>query len=259
MKFTLSLSPWTVSRFLIQVILGLALLSIAGQLMLYFLPEHPFITYFANAFNLDSERNIPTLYSASTLLFCAILLGAIAYAKNLENARYTRHWMILSAIFFYLCVDEAKQLHEKLIDPMQSLLNASGFLLFTWVVPAAIFLAIFGLYYLKFIAHLPVKFKKLFLMAGVVYVGGALGMELLGGYEASVNGIDSMIYKILATIEEVLEMLGIVIFIHALHSYIILSLNELVLEVTLEDATQIFARKMRTPTLTPESYTQDIT
>ena len=54
-------------------------------------------------------------------------------------------------------------------------------------------------------------------------------------------------------------MLGIVIFIHALHSYIILSLNELVLEVTLEDATQIFARKMRTPTLTPENYTQDVT
>ena len=45
-------------------------------------------------------------------------------------------------------------------------------------------------------------------------------MELLGGYLASTTGMENVSYAIVATIEESLEMLGIVVFIHALISYI---------------------------------------
>jgi hypothetical protein len=176
--------------------------------------------YFAKAFNLDVERNIPTLYSCLALLFSSLLLGAIAYAKNLDSDRYKNHWKILSFIFLYLSLDEAGQLHEKLINPMRSLLNATGFLYFTWIVPIGFLVAIFLLSYSKFLLHLPVSTKKLFVAAAALYLGGAIGVEMLGGYLASTTGQENVSYVIGTTLEELLEMLGIVVFIHALISYI---------------------------------------
>ena len=53
-------------------------------------------------------------------------------------------------------------------------------------------------------------------MAGGVYVGGALGMELVGGYYASGYGTQNLTYPYLATAEEVLEMIGATFFLRAL-------------------------------------------
>ncbi len=71
----------------------------------------------------------------------------------------------------------------------------------------------------KFIQSLPIKTKTLFLLAGFVYVTGALGMELIGGYIADSYGYNT-VYGIVSSIEEILEMLGIVIFIYGLLSYL---------------------------------------
>ena len=45
-------------------------------------------------------------------------------------------------------------------------------------------------------------------------------MEMVGGYQVYVAGEDSIPYQIIVSVEELLEMLGIVVFIHALTSYI---------------------------------------
>jgi hypothetical protein len=64
----------------------------------------------------------------------------------------------------------------------------------------------------------------MFVAAAALYIGGALGMEMVGGYIASTTG-KNLSYVIGLTIEESLEMLGIVVFIHALMSYIKTYLN----------------------------------
>ncbi|MEG4027586.1 MULTISPECIES: hypothetical protein [unclassified Microcoleus] len=220
MKFQIPLTPGAVTQFLLRVVVGLVVLSFLSQMTLYFLPEYPSRDYFAKAFNVDYERNIPTLYSFLALLFSSILLGVIAHAKNLDSCRYKHQWKILSFIFLYISLDEIGQLHEKLVDPMRNLLNATGFLYFTWVVPISFLVAIFLLSYIKFLLHLPVSTKKLFVVASALYIGGAFGVEMLGGYLASTTGMENVSYVIIATIEESLEMVGIVVFIHALMSYI---------------------------------------
>jgi len=138
----------------------------------------------------------------------------------LDSDRYKNHWKILSFIFLFLSLDEAGSLHEKLIDPMRSLLKASGFLYFTWIVPFGFLVAIFLLSYSKFVLHLPVATRKLFVAACALYIGGAIGMEIPGGYLYSTMGMESVPYLIVATVEESLEMVGIVVFIHGLISYI---------------------------------------
>lgn len=45
-------------------------------------------------------------------------------------------------------------------------------------------------------------------------------MELVGGYLFSTSVMPSVFYNIGTTIEELFEMLGIVVFVHALISYI---------------------------------------
>ncbi|MEG3845810.1 hypothetical protein QT971_02470 [Microcoleus sp. herbarium19] len=186
----------------------------------YFLPNYPFRDYLAKAFSVDYERNIPTAYSILALLFSSILLGAIAYGKNLDSDRYKNHWKVLSFIFLCLCLDEAAQIHEKFMYPMRSLLNATGFLYFTWVVPIGFVVAIFLLSYTKFLFHLPTSTRNLFVAASVLYIGGALGMEMVGGYQAYTVGMQNIPYLIIVTLEELFEMLGIIVFIHALTSYI---------------------------------------
>jgi len=220
MKFQIPLAPGAVTQFLLRVVACLVVLSSLSQINLHIFPDSPFAHYFSKVFNVDYERNLPTFYSFLALLFSSLLVGVIAYAKNLDSCRYKYHWKILSFIFFYISIDEAGQLHEKLIDPMRSLLNASGFLYFTWIVPFGFLVAIFLLSYSKFVFHLPVATRKLFVAACALYIGGALGVEMLAGYLASTTGQENVSYVIIVTVEELLEMLGIVVFIHGLISYI---------------------------------------
>ena len=50
-------------------------------------------------------------------------------------------------------------------------------------------------------------------------MGGSLGVEVIGGRYLDTHGVN-LTYKMITTIEEALEMLGIVVFVGALSSYI---------------------------------------
>jgi hypothetical protein len=58
-----------------------------------------------------------------------------------------------------------------------------------------------------------------FLTAGALYVGGALGLELLGGHlfvEGEVPGPNLLPYMLAASAEETLEITGVLVFIASL-------------------------------------------
>ena len=60
----------------------------------------------------------------------------------------------------------------------------------------------------------------LFIGAGVLFISGAVGIEVFSAREADLNGTDTLLYSILYTVEELCEMIGIVIFCYALLRYI---------------------------------------
>ena len=123
-----SLSPRKTTRFLVFLASILVLCSLFFQFCIYFLPDYPLRDTFAPMLNVDKEQNIPTLYSWSALLFCAMLLLVIAQAKKAAGDHYTNYWRVLAVIFAYLSLDEATSLHELFIDPLRASLNASGIL-----------------------------------------------------------------------------------------------------------------------------------
>lgn len=232
---TLVISPKKVALVLILVVLGLIAAN-AGTRYLLFVKGHEYQLGFERQFNLDKENNIPTWYSSSALLISAILLTVTGLTNKQRGNPYTYHWLGLAAIFLYLSLDEAASLHEmthRLLHPQLSSVGyLDGFLYFSWVVFGAIFVLIVGSIYLPFVVALPVQTRRLFLIAGTLYVGGELGIDILGARHAYFYGYENFTYAMLVACEEALAMLGNVVFIYGLLTHLGSSISSLEILVT---------------------------
>ncbi|MCI5143186.1 MAG: hypothetical protein D3909_15955 [Candidatus Electrothrix sp. ATG1] len=80
--------------------------------------------------------------------------------------------------------------------------------------------AILGLLYFRFLFCLPRKTFVLFICSAVIFLTGAGFFDMLGGKEAELHGYYSITYTVLYTIEEFLEMIGVVLLIYTLLDYI---------------------------------------
>ncbi len=220
------LSPSKVTKFLLTAIGLLVVFNLVERVIVHWLNAQNQGQLVSIYFNFDQEANFPSLYSALTLGFCSYLLAMITTYKKNVKSKYIQHWQGLSFIFLFLAIDENCSIHELLIPILKGVINAKGFLYFPWVIPAFCLVIIFLIVFRKFILALPVKTKFLFLLAGFIYILGALGMELVGGYIADNYGYNT-VYGIASSIEELLEMFGIVIFINALLTYLQSQTSEL--------------------------------
>lgn len=174
----------------------------------------------ARRFDLDIEHNIPSWFASGALLAAAVLLGAITHAAWQQRSRFRWHWTALVGMFVCLSIDEATSLHEMVMAVLHSRFDLHGLLFFAWVIPAGIAVGIVGLLYMRFLGHLPARTRQLFVLAAVVYVGAALGLEAVGGKVVEVHGFESVRYSLLMLIEEILELLGIALFLYALLDYL---------------------------------------
>lgn len=203
------------TRSLVTLTLVLTILGVIYQCLKHLYDGAAFLILLS-PFNLNEERNIPTLYSTTLLLLAAVLLMRIAVLK--QRDRYHHHWMGLSILFFYLSVDEATSIHEEMEQARDFLSLGTGNFLYkdAWVVIGIVFVAMIGLLYSRFIWALPKPTRIQFLLAAAIYILGALGMEIVGGYWRFSHGSAVIYDVVLITLEELLEMLGIVLFIYTL-------------------------------------------
>lgn len=160
-------------------------------------------------FDVDEEENFPTWYSSFALLFSAGLLYAIASQKRLQQDRFARHWLGLSVIFLAMSIDEIAGMHEALNTVTE----------FPWTKPAAVVAAVVALIYLPFLIHLPKPTRIGFLLAGMLFAGGAIGVEHASDWYLEEQSMDSFGYSLLTGLEEGMEMFGVVLFINALLGY----------------------------------------
>ena len=217
MQIKIAVSPRRIVKYLAIVALSFTLISTGIQIGKY---VFNYREDWMDLFNLDRELNFPTWYSALTIVFCAILLRIIALGKQQQGDRYARDWRLLSVIFFILAIDEVVSIHEILIIPeVSEALNLPWFLHSMWVIPGTVFVAWFVRRFSKFVRHLPSKSRRQFILAACIYIGGALVMEMIGSHFAESIGQQHILYAAIATVEEVLEMTGIIIFISALLHY----------------------------------------
>jgi hypothetical protein len=166
-------------------------------------------------FGLGAEQNVPTLCSSVALLVVAVLLYVTA-----RHSRTNRgYWWVLCFAFVFLALDEACEIHEKLIEPLQERLHTSGAFHCAWIIPYGIATILFALAFMRFLLRLPRKTAWLFVIGGAVLVTGAIGMEMVGGILFENGGSKQWLSWIVQTLEEALEMTGVLVFLYALSEY----------------------------------------
>jgi len=224
MDLAISLSAKRCAMSLV-IIMGLMILASLGASLLSFAQiEEPFLREVQESVVrltwVDGEGNIPAWYSAVLLLLCTLLLATITLGQRSETDGRFAGWLLLTLIFLFLSMDEIAQLHELAITPLRSRFETSGFLYYAWIIPAGIAVVVLTLGYLRFLGRLPTRTRQLFLLAGAVYIGGALGVEAISGKQASLHGEHNLTYHAIITLEELLEMAGIILFIYSLLDYL---------------------------------------
>ncbi len=86
--------------------------------------------------------------------------------------------------------------------------SLSGALYFGWVIPASIMVSIFVLSYSRFLLHLPSITRFRFIWAGAIFVGSAMGVELILGSRTDIYGSHNVGYAVIDWVEEAMEMTG---------------------------------------------------
>jgi len=174
-------------------------------------------------FSLNRGGNLPSWFQSTLLLACSLLLYFIYKKESVKDSKV--RWRVLWPVFLFLSIDEAAAIHAGITDRFFRLMNAAGVLSGSrsWVVVWGILVGLLGLWLWKLLAKLPTKTRTEFLVAGTLFLSGALGWEMVLGWYEHVGGIRNLTYMTGTTIEELLECAGVIVFLHALLSYLRLS------------------------------------
>lgn len=159
--------------------------------------------------NLDREWNLPSFFSAALLGWAALLMAEAGHRCRGAEAASARAWRRLAQFFAFLAVDEWFGIHEILIIPdLAKALNLPGFLRQIWVIPAIALVVIVGLKFQRFWRQLPRPLRRSMLGALLLFFGGAIGMEMVGGAYSDLEGQQNLTYALMAVVEETMEMTG---------------------------------------------------
>ena len=103
-------------------------------------------------FDVNTEANIASFYSALLFLISAMLLFVIHKIEG-AKVKITASWFLYSCLFLFLAFDEAGQIHEKLTNPTRLLLGDGdlGLLHYAWILPYFLLVLILGVASIDFL------------------------------------------------------------------------------------------------------------
>lgn len=170
----------TLGYALIGLAILLALLHIVFVSAAYYSDNETF-TKISALFDLDNERNIPTVYTGLMLGCCAFIsLLSVSMAKSLVERAV---WLLMSGAYFYLAFDEILIVHETIARPVRQFFDISAGNVFyhAWVIPAlGITLLVGGVtFFLKAKAGISQHQKNIILLT-VILAASVISLEVIG-------------------------------------------------------------------------------
>jgi len=200
----LTLSSRTLPRLLVVIVLVLLAVHLGLQWDRFHGSRTPW--EIQQLFDLDEEQSVPNWYSSAALGIAAALAAAIAgRARRLRDVDAGR-WSTVAWILLYLCFDEVAGLHET-VNSLSSI---------SWTVPFGLIAVVVGWWMLPWVLRLPTPTRNGLIVAGVVYVGGAVGIEMISSHFYDESNKRQFLYALNTVVEEGCEMLGVVIAIRTL-------------------------------------------
>lgn len=174
-------------------------------------------------FLLDEEKNLPTRFVCVLLLLASLHFLLVRQARRSVVPTERLCWMILAIGFVAMALDEYYIFHEELILPLRAATGLSdeelGPLFFAWVIVAIPLVALAAVYFLPRVLRLPPLLRNGLLLAGTLYLGGAIGMEMIDGAYRTTHSVD-LVYLLLTSVEETLEMAGVATAITTMALYL---------------------------------------
>ncbi len=187
--WAIGLSPRTVA---IYVFAGIAVIGVLGAIERAGAP--------LGLFDLDGEGNPPAAYSAFLLLSAGALAALVGTLP--AESEWRRRWYALGAFLAFMGFDEAITFHEKLQDALE----------YDWQKMYLPIAALGGIAWLLVFRRLASREQRLFALGAAAWVIAQIDEYFQANPdEGRVSG-----YGSLATIEEVLELIGSALFLLAL-------------------------------------------
>jgi len=188
---------------------------------------HDHVLGFASLFSFNVERNIPMAY---TFLLFVLASSICMLAANIER-KGTSRWAFLGIVFLILGIDEFVSIHERFSEPVRELLSTSGFFHYAWIIPYSVIVVVLFLILFGWLRNLPKYLRAGMLVSALTYLSGVFLMEGIGGwYSGGVPERKDLVYYLMVSLEESLEILGLTIFIYVVSKYLALSFEYLQIE-----------------------------
>lgn len=163
--------------------------------------------------NVETENTFPTWLSAALFGLNAATAWILGRAEHRAGGRFDRHWRGLAVIMLVLSVDEIASFHEMAGGVIRRTFGLSGPFYYAWVIPGLILVAALTVVYLRFVTSMPRPVRNRIVLAAALFIGGAAGLEMLGGLFAETAARDGLGVALLATTEEAMELSGLIVLL----------------------------------------------
>ncbi len=203
-RFEVTISAQALTR--TMLVAALTLLACHGALTIYHYRVEELPWLLRQLFDVDEEDALPTWFSAFLLFIVSAILWFCGRRERASADRWAVYWYILSVGFLLMSIDEVAGIHETLNSVIES----------HWAVGGGILALVIGLCFVPFLLRLRRRTALLFVVAGVVYISGAVGIEILG----QPMDADTLAYNLLTLVEEGLEMFGVILFLYGLLDHV---------------------------------------
>jgi hypothetical protein len=186
---------------------------------------------FSRLFSFADKVTVPTWYSSTLMLFCALLLGAIAYDSHTQGDRYSRYWAFFAIVFLALSLDEVAAIHDRLRFVIRYVWQSKLLRYGLYLLTAALISSVLWICR-KFFAQLPSQTRWQFGIGSLFYVSSII-----------IDRFDKRIWRgqdlytvahapgLFTVVDELLELVGLVVFIYALLAYIGRTIKELQIRI----------------------------
>jgi hypothetical protein len=175
--------------------------------------------------DLDFEESLGTWVNASLLLLCALLAALSALVAGARGERWVRNWWTIAAVFTIMSVDEIGTLHEDLITPLRNAFDLGGVLYLPWIIPAVALGLVFLVSQLRFLHQHWHPLGRRLVVAGVLFVAGAVGMEMAEAVVAERGLKTTLLNDLLTGLQESAEIGAVMLAAVALLGHLIRTLR----------------------------------
>jgi hypothetical protein len=178
--------------------------------------EHGLVRVLFSLFFIDGEGNVPAIFSTLLFLINAMLFLMVRKAAGLAGDSQ-KIWLVLSIVFVFLALDESISIHERLIDPLRLALNATGIFYYAWIIPYGIGVVLLAIVAIPVFWRMQKRIRFYFGLSAASYLFAAIGLEMISGkYLVMMNENKDIVWVLMVTLEESLEMVGLIILVYAL-------------------------------------------